>query len=68
MRQRKTTVVMIELLLRVGWELRFVNNHFEWRNPQGICGSDFQTDTLYQFPQGVSDWIDKDLGESTQKL
>lgn len=55
----KNHVQIIAALLERGWELRYVNVlcRFEWRQPDGISGSTYQTPDLSTLPKPVEEWI-----------
>ena len=55
----RLSVEVLEALLLRGWSITGIVSAglIEYRGPDGISGSDFQTDDLSVFPKGVRTWI-----------
>lgn len=53
----KPTVELLEALLCRGWMIRGVNDHIEYRCPDGLSGSMYHADDLTEFPDAVAAWI-----------
>lgn len=53
----RVTLWKLEFLLNNGWSIRGVNGRIEFRDRQGISGSDFQCAELDFFPDAVEHWL-----------
>lgn len=54
----KITLELVDILVWKGWEIRPVNGHVEFREPDGISGPDYQCENLSgDFPPAVAEWI-----------